>query len=359
MRDNAAVMYCGFINVFSCEAIALIEVTNLTKRYGAKLAINNISFSVKNREILGFLGPNGAGKTTTMNIITGCLSSTEGTVTVGGYDVLANPIEAKSQIGYLPEQPPLFMDMTVNEYLNILFSLKKIQIPKKPHIEEVCEQVRIADVRGRLIRNLSKGYRQRVGLAQALLGNPSVLILDEPTVGLDPKQIAEMRALVRELGKQRTLILSSHILQEIQAVCDRIIIIHHGTLVADDEPDKLTRSLSDTRRLLIRVKGPRGKVSDMLATVSGIRKVEIVGSFEENTVDFSLEPMDGTDIRSSVFRLLADNDWHLFAMRYNDLSLEEVFLMLTSEQVSPFEATLDGQAAYSDSKARRSKRGDA
>ncbi|MCL1805408.1 MAG: ABC transporter ATP-binding protein, partial [Clostridiales bacterium] len=234
----------------------MIEVQNLTKRYGAKTAVDNISFSVAGGEILGFLGPNGAGKTTTMNIITGYLSSNEGTVTVGGSEILAEPIKVKSQIGYLPELPPLYMDMTVREYLGFLFDLKKVKGKKKSQVDEVCERVHIDDVKNRLIKNLSKGYRQRVGLAQALLGNPPVLILDEPTIGLDPKQIIEMRNLILELGLQHTIVLSSHILSEIQAVCKRIIIIHQGALVADGTPEAISQSLSGASRLNIRVAGP-------------------------------------------------------------------------------------------------------
>ncbi|MCI8497016.1 MAG: ABC transporter ATP-binding protein, partial [Clostridiales bacterium] len=211
----------------------MIEVCHLTRRYGRHCAVNDLSFSVKEGEILGFLGPNGAGKTTTMNILTGYLSATEGTVSIGGHDILDHPKEAKRCIGYLPEIPPLYPDMTALEYLSFLFDLKKVKLPKKEHLKEVCRLTRIEDVSGRLIAHLSKGYRQRVGLAQALLGNPPVLILDEPTVGLDPRQIIEIRDLIRELGKTHTVILSSHILPEIQATCKRILILHEGRLVAD------------------------------------------------------------------------------------------------------------------------------
>ena len=308
----------------------MIEVKNLTKRYGSKVAVNDISFSVGSGEILGFLGPNGAGKTTTMNIITGYLSSTEGTVTVGGSEILADPIKVKGQIGYLPEQPPLYLDMTVMEYLRFMMDLKKVKLPKKSHIDEVCGLVRIADVKKRLIKNLSKGYRQRVGLAQALLGNPPVLILDEPTIGLDPMQIIDMRDLIRELGRQHTVILSSHILSEIQAVCRRIIIIHQGDLVADGTPETLSRSLSGAHRLILRVAGPQEEAREALANLSGVYRVESLGGREEDGFDFTVEPVEGADIRDDVFFLLAEKGWPLRALRSSELSLEEIFLMLTS-----------------------------
>ena len=325
----------------------MIEVKNLTKRYGAKIAVNDISFSVGAGEILGFLGPNGAGKTTTMNIITGYLSSNEGAVTVGGREILSDPIQVKRQIGYLPEQPPLYMDMTVNEYLGFLFDLKKVKgRRKKSHIGEICEQVRIADVRKRLIKNLSKGYRQRVGLAQALLGNPPALILDEPTIGLDPMQIIEMRNLILELGREHTIVLSSHILSEIQAVCKRIIIIHQGSLVADGAPEDISRSLSGARRLLIRVEGPEQEAFDTLSALPGVRRVEVQESREENASDFSLEPAGETDIRGEVFRALAEKQRPILSLRFSDLSLEEIFLRLTAGQtVLAEEAAAEQEAA--------------
>ena len=218
----------------------MIEVKNLTKRYGSNVAVDNISFSVKEGEIVGFLGPNGAGKSTTMNILTGYLSASEGDVSIGGFDILENPNEAKKQIGYLPELPPLYQDMTVKEYLDFMYDLKQVTIPRKEHIEEICRLVQITNVYKRLIRNLSKGYRQRVGIAQALLGNPSVLILDEPTVGLDPNQIIEIRKLIRELGRAHTVILSSHILSEVQAVCQQILIFSKGHLAAAGSLEELT-----------------------------------------------------------------------------------------------------------------------
>ena len=245
----------------------MIEVKNLTKYYGDKHAVDGISFSVKQGEILGFLGPNGAGKSTTMNILTGYISSTSGSVEIDGYDILDNPIEAKQKIGYLPELPPLYTDMTVQGYLSFVYDLKKCKIPKKQHIDDVCRRVRIDHVQNRIIKNLSKGYRQRVGLAQALIGNPEVLILDEPTVGLDPKQIIEIRDLIKVLGERHTVILSSHILSEVQAVCDRLVIINGGKIVADDTAENLTRKLSKDFRYIIRVEGPQEDIQKVLSSI--------------------------------------------------------------------------------------------
>jgi ABC-2 type transport system ATP-binding protein len=219
----------------------MIEVKNLTKLYGSNKAVDNISFTAKKGEILGFLGPNGAGKTTTMNILTGYISCTQGRATIGGIDILQEPLAAKKQLGYLPEQPPVYLDMTVLEYLEFVYSLKKSKIPRNSHLSEICELVKITEMRKRLIRNLSKGYRQRVGLAQALVGNPPVLILDEPTVGLDPKQIIEIRSLIKKLGKNHTVILSSHILPEVQKVCDKIVIINEGKIVADGTIEEISK----------------------------------------------------------------------------------------------------------------------
>ena len=242
----------------------MIEVKNLTKRYGDIKALDDISFTVDTGEVLGFLGPNGAGKSTTMNIITGYISSTSGTVTVDGTEILENPRETKRKIGYLPEIPPLYPEMTVRKYLEFMFDLKKVKLPKKEHIEEIMRLVRITDMADRLIKNLSKGYRQRVGFGQALLGNPPVLILDEPTVGLDPKQIIEIRKLIRSLGKKHTVIFSSHVLSEISATCDRIIVISEGRLVADSKADELSKALADTQKLSLTVEG---SPSDVLGEI--------------------------------------------------------------------------------------------
>ena len=312
----------------------MIEVKNLTKMYGSKAAVDNISFTVKEGEILGFLGPNGAGKTTTMNIITGYTSSTTGTVTVNGAEILDNPIKVKSQIGYLPEHPPLYLDMTVKEYLSFMYDLKKVKVlgvSKNNHIAEVCELVKITDVYTRIVKNLSKGYRQRVGLAQALLGNPAVLILDEPTVGLDPKQIIEIRNLIKGLGKKYTIILSSHILPEVQATCERVIVINKGKLIADDTPDNLSRAMSTDHRLTVRVEGPEEDVFRLLSKIPGMVQVNKLGLREDKSFDFTLEAEPGTDVRREVFKRLSERSWPILGLKSSELTLEDIFLQLTDE----------------------------
>lgn len=308
----------------------MIEVKNLSKRYGQNIALNDISFTVDEGTVVGFLGPNGAGKSTTMNIITGYLSASEGVVTVGGYNTLDNPNEVKKQIGYLPEMPPLYSDMTVREYLDFMYDLKKVTLPREKHIKEICTLVRIGEVYNRLIANLSKGYRQRVGLAQALLGNPPVLILDEPTVGLDPKQIIEIRNLIHNLGKKHTIILSSHILPEIQAVCERIIVINQGELVADGTQEELSHSLSAEHKLLVRLAGPEKEIVPGLKALHNAVSVESLGEKEPGVFEFSVEARDGADLRRELFHFAAKKDWPILSMRSTDLSLEEVFLRLTS-----------------------------
>jgi ABC-2 type transport system ATP-binding protein len=309
----------------------MIEVKNLTKTYGQKKAVDDISFTVNDGEILGFLGPNGAGKSTTMNIITGYQSSTSGTVTIDGDEILENPLAVKKKIGYLPEHPPLYLDMTVQEYLSFMFDLKKVKLPKKAHIEEICEHVRITDVYGRIIKNLSKGYRQRVGLAQALLGNPSVLILDEPTVGLDPKQIIEIRSLIKDLGKKHTIILSSHILPEVQATCERVIVISKGKLLADDTPDNLSKAMSTDHKLTVRVDGPEAEVYKLLEKLPKLIRVDKLGLREGSAYDYTIEAEPGEDVRRELFRRLAERNWPILGLRSSELSLEDIFLQLTDE----------------------------
>ena len=309
----------------------MIEVKNLTKRYGSKIAVDNISFTVNAGEILGFLGPNGAGKSTTMNIITGYSSSTDGTVTIGGSEILADPLAVKAKIGYLPEHPPLYLDMTVKEYLSFMYDLKKVRLAKGKHIEEICEHVKITDVYGRIIKNLSKGYRQRVGLAQALLGNPDVLILDEPTVGLDPKQIIEIRTLIKSLGEKHTVILSSHILPEVQATCERVIVINKGRIIADGTPDNLSKAMSTDHKLTARIEGPEDSVYDLLKKLPKMLHVDKLGEREPGVFDYTLEAETGTDARRELFSRLSQRNWPLLGLRGNDLSLEDIFLQLTDD----------------------------
>ncbi len=312
----------------------MVEVKNLTKRYGNMTAVDDISFTVDSGEILGFLGPNGAGKSTTMNIITGYISSTKGTVTVDGYEILDNPKEAKRRIGYLPEIPPLYVDMTVEKYLQFMFDLKKVKLPKQQHIDEVMRLVKITDVSKRIIKNLSKGYRQRVGFAQALLGNPPVLILDEPTVGLDPQQIIEMRKLIRSLGKKHTVILSSHVLSEISATCDRIIVISNGKLVADAKTDELSSSISGGQKLQLELDGTEGSAASALKAISvidGVTKIRKQGSVGNNITRYVIDYQTGTDIRKSVFRAVASTDCAIVGMESGNATLEDSFLQLTSQ----------------------------
>ncbi|MEG0570616.1 MAG: ATP-binding cassette domain-containing protein [Oscillospiraceae bacterium] len=309
----------------------MIEVKNLTKKYGSKIAVDNISFTVNKGEILGFLGPNGAGKSTTMNILTGYLSATGGNAKIGEFDILENPIAAKKCIGYLPEQPPLYPDMTVREYLEFVYDLKNVKEPRNEHIKKVCDIVKISNVFGRLISNLSKGYKQRVGIAQALIGNPEVLVLDEPTVGLDPKQIIEIRTLIKQLSSTHTVILSSHILPEVQAVCDRVIVINNGRIVADDTEGNLSRDLSKDKRFNIRVEGPESEVSKMLNGIAGMKEVQELGKREDGVFDYIVEADEGIDIRREVFSRLAQRNWPLLGMRSSELTLEDIFLKLTTD----------------------------
>lgn len=310
----------------------MIEVNHLTKRYGAHLAVDDISFHVEDGEILGFLGPNGAGKSTTMNILTGYLSASEGSVSISGFDILEQPNEAKSHIGYLPEQPPLYLDMTVREYLDFMYDLKKCTLPRQQHIAEICRIMKIEDMYPRVIKNLSKGYRQRVGMAQALIGNPPVLVLDEPTVGLDPNQIIEIRSLIKSLGKHHTVILSSHILSEIEAVCDRIVIINKGHIVADDTAAALSRRYSDDHRLSVRIQGPGNEMLPLLSGVPGMKRVIPMGLREPEVYEFALEPEEGADVRAELFRRLAERNWPMVGLRSMEMSLEEIFIELTREQ---------------------------
>ncbi len=307
----------------------MIEVSSLSKRYGNHLAVDDVSFSIKKGEVVGFLGPNGAGKSTIMNIMTGYLSLTAGSVSIDGFDIIENPEEAKKRIGYLPEIPPLYTDMTVKEYLYFIYDLKKVKFPKKPHIEEIARLVKIDNVYNRLIKNLSKGYRQRVGIAQALVGNPDLLILDEPTVGLDPKQIIEIRNLIARLGKNHTVILSSHILSEIQEVCERIIIINRGKIIADDTPDNLSKNLSDDHSVLLRAKGTEAELHKILGTVPGVKEYRCIGSKEEGSFDFIIEPKPGCDIRGAISDRLAERKKTVLSLRSGEMTLEQIFLRLT------------------------------
>ncbi|MDE5967423.1 MAG: ABC transporter ATP-binding protein [Lachnospiraceae bacterium] len=312
----------------------MIEVTNLVKRYGNHTAVDRLSFTVEDGQIYGFLGPNGAGKSTTMNIMTGYIAATEGQVLINGHDILEEPAEAKKCIGYLPELPPLYMDMTVREYLKFVAELKKL--PKKEHadhIAEVMETVKITDMADRLIKNLSKGYRQRVGLAQAIIGYPEIIILDEPTVGLDPKQIIEIRDLIRSLGKKHTVILSSHILSEVSAVCDQIMIISKGKLVANDTPEKLSEMASGTTDIHLEIKGDRERVKAAIKSCGFIDYIE-VNSYQKDTGCgvYTVHVQENQDIREEIFYKMADIKAPILEMSISRKSLEDVFLELTKDE---------------------------
>lgn len=314
----------------------MIEVRNLVKKYGNHLAVDHLDFTIEAGRIYGFLGPNGAGKSTTMNIMTGYLGATEGEVLIDGHDILKEPEEAKKRIGYLPELPPLYMDMTVREYLQFAAELKGIPRQKRQEaITEVEKMVKIKDVERRLIKNLSKGYRQRVGLAQAVLGFPEIIILDEPSVGLDPKQIIEIRELIRQLAKRHTVILSSHILAEVREVCDYILIISKGKLVASDTPENLERMLGDADTIEIEAKAPQALTKEILKTILGIEQVSVKASGEEGVAAAVIKEKKGEDVRESIFRTFAEKDVPLLALQTRHISLEDVFMQLTQNESLP------------------------
>ena len=308
----------------------MVEVKKLTKNYGNIKAVDNISFTVGEGEILGFLGPNGAGKSTTMNIITGYISSTSGTVTIDGKEILENPKEAKAKIGYLPEIPPLYTDMTVKKYLEFMFDLKKVKLPKKEHIEEVMRLVRITEQADRIIKNLSKGYRQRVGFAQALLGNPPVLILDEPTVGLDPMQIIEIRKLIKSLGKKHTIILSSHVLSEISATCDRILVISNGKIVADAKTDELSSSTAGEEKLALVVEGAASDIISAIKNIPAVIRVNKISEKNGNSAKYMVKYEKDHDVRRDVFNAIARIGCPILDMQSGNETLEEMFLKLTA-----------------------------
>lgn len=322
IRDTAQVV---------AENDVMIEICNLTKKYGNKKALDKINISVKKGEIMGFLGPNGAGKSTTMNILTGYISATDGTVKVDGEDILENQKTVKKKIGYLPENPPLYFDMTVREYLKFVYELKKVKNDRDEHLNGIMDVVKITHVADRMIKNLSKGYKQRVGLAQALIGDPEVLILDEPTVGLDPQQIIEIRNVIKELGKDRTVILSTHILQEVTAVCDRITIINKGKIVAMDTLENLSASIGEKGKYLIGAVGDKECVERILESVQGVKTIQPAASQNDSEADFVIEFTEGMDLRADVFRAFAKADVPLVGFKSLEMTLEEIFIKVTTE----------------------------
>lgn len=324
----------------------MIEVCNISKSFGKKQAVKNLSFTAEQGEVLGFLGPNGAGKSTTLNIITGYLSADEGTARIDGIDILEHPTEAKRHIGFLPEIPPLYPEMTVAEYLRFVYSLKGCKLPREKHLKEICDVVRITDVYDRRIRNLSKGYKQRVGIAQALINSPKVLIFDEPTIGLDPRQIVDIRNLIRMLGKDHTVILSTHILPEVQAVCDRIVVINGGKLVANEKTEDLINAVEGSRRLEVRIVGPEVDVLDALQKMPGVKRASVLGHRDTDSVSFMLESEPRVDIRKPLFFMCAKNNWPLVSVEGMELGFEDIFLKLINNEG-------DSAAAAGGKKAKR------
>ena len=313
----------------------MIKVENLVKNYGKTLAVDDVSFEIGKGEVVGFLGENGAGKSTTMNILTGYLSLTSGSVKIGGIDVLDDPIGAKRLIGYLPEQPPLYPDMTVEEYLSYIFDLKGCKLNKVKHLEEICNIVKISEVYRRVIRNLSKGYRQRVGIAQALVGNPPIMIFDEPTVGLDPKQVIEIRNLIRTLGRDHTVILSTHILQEVQAVCNRIIIINKGKIVADEKTEDIARAVETNHRFNAKICGPQRDVLNAIKALPSVVYAECLPERDGAAYTFAVESEPGTDVRKSLFFMLAEKGWALVGLEAVGMNIEDVFLSIVDKSSAP------------------------
>lgn len=316
----------------------MIEINHLVKKYGNHVAVDDLNLTIEPGKIYGFLGPNGAGKSTTMNILTGYLAATSGEVKINGFDILSQPEEAKKCIGYLPELPPVYMEMTVQEYMNFVAELKKLdKTTRRQNVEEVMELTKITEMKDRLIRNLSKGYRQRVGLAQAVLGYPEVIILDEPTVGLDPKQIIEMRELIKQLGQKHTIILSSHILSEVSAVCDHIFIISKGKLVASDSTENLTSLMSGGQELTLVLKSEPETAEGALAGIEGVENITAVLGAEKGTSEIKITADKNVDVREQVFYRCADNRLPILEMRTEGKSLEDIFLELTDQKTAAVE----------------------
>ncbi len=335
-------MICAFAE----RKTKMIRIEDLVKRYGSKYALDGISLEIQKGEVVGFLGPNGAGKSTAMNIITGYLSATSGNVYVDDISILDDPQTVKTMIGYLPEQPPLYIDMTVREYLNFVFDLKKCTYSRKKHIDEICSVVKISDVQNRVIKNLSKGYKQRVGIAQALVGNPPIIIMDEPTVGLDPKEIIEIRSLIRRLGEKHTVILSSHILSEVQVICGRIIIIDSGRIVADKPTEELAKFVQANKKYNVKVSGPQREVLSMLKTLDGIKDAEYTGDNDQGIYTYTIECEPGVDVRKLLFASLARNEWPLMGLEEKSVTLEDVFISIVDNKYN--EEEKNERAAWDD-----------
>lgn len=311
----------------------MIEVKNVTKKYGDFVAADNMSFHIKKGEIVGLLGPNGAGKSTTMNMITGFIEPSQGEIIIGGYDILKNPQKAKKQIGYMPESVPLYYDLTAKEFITYMAELKMVsKREKKEHVQKVLEQTDLVEVQNKLIRNLSRGYKQRVSMAGALVGNPDILILDEPTVGLDPKQITEIRNLIKKLGKEHTIIFSSHILSEVSQICERVIIINSGKIIATDTPENLESKVNKGNRIQVTVEDPEEKINDTIKTIKGIKEFELIKDNEDGTKEYSIISDESSDIRKEIFEKFAKNQITIFELKKTEATLEDAFMKLIQNQ---------------------------
>lgn len=306
----------------------MIRAEHLVKRYGNNYALNDVTFEISEGEIVGLLGPNGAGKSTAMNILTGYLSTTSGAAYIDGINILEEPLKAKKLIGFLPEQPPVYPDMTVIEYLKFVYELKGCELDREAHLKEILSSVRLLEVKDRLIKNLSKGYKQRVGIAQALVGDPKVVIFDEPTVGLDPKQILEVRNLIRTLAKKHTVILSTHILAEVQAVCERVVIINKGQIIANERTEDLTKTIEDGYHYSIKISGPQKDVADALSKLRGVKKVIATGEREADAYTYLVESDRGIDARKPIFSLCAQKNWAIMGLMPSGTDLESIFIRL-------------------------------
>ncbi len=312
----------------------MVKAENIVKRYGSNYALNGVSFEIGEGEIVGLLGPNGAGKSTAMNILTGYLSATSGAAYINGINILDDPIGAKKCIGFLPEQPPVYPEMTVREYLDFVYELKGCELEREAHLAEILSVVKLTDVKDRLIRNLSKGYKQRVGIAQALVGDPKVVIFDEPTVGLDPKQILEVRNLIRNLGRRHTVILSTHILAEVQAVCERIIIINKGHIIADERTEDMVKTIEDGYFYEVKLCAPQRDALAAIKKLPGVKDVEATGAREGDAFVLNIESAPGVDVRKSLFRLCAEKNWPIVGLMPVGTDLESVFIRLVDRSES-------------------------
>lgn len=307
----------------------MIEVKNVTKKYGNKIAVDNISFEVKDGEVVGFLGPNGAGKSTTMNMITGFIEPTDGTIMINGNDISKKAKKAKKQIGYMPENVPLYHELTVKEFITYMAELKFVKRPeRKAEVDKVIKEAGLENVKNRLIRNLSRGYKQRVSLAGALVGNPDVIILDEPTVGLDPKQITEIRGLIKELGKKHTVILSTHILSEVSQICEKVVIINKGKIVAIDTPENLEQKTKEKNGISVTVEDPKENMKKLKSKIPEIEKIEMIKDNEDGTKQFVITSKTDIDLRKKLFEVLPKEEITIFELKKTETSLEDAFIKL-------------------------------